>query len=319
MASWRNHVHALALLIATDLLTAVSANSAQQNLIDASVAGNLAWVKALLAANGNVNARDAKGGTPLMGELRKEAPEKAKWGIERGLLRSASLITPVAWDGGLETESSSGSHNFSGGLVEPSHKTDLTQVSFVGSGSENALGMFRKVFSNVLLADTSTPATAVASENQRLYGAICDVDKATHTIKFVPWDKEKHVWDVHKVRAFKLMPETTIHGETRATVAELDSGTAIVKSFHLTGLSIDGGTQHVSGTPFEIKDISQLLHRRARMSWTGGAQIPEATTVGLPYLLDGESMGGMMILGGGTTGFQTIIRSDDVTVKCGNK
>lgn len=51
MASSRNLVHVLVLLIATGLLTAVPANSAQHNLIEASAAGNLARVKALLAAN----------------------------------------------------------------------------------------------------------------------------------------------------------------------------------------------------------------------------------------------------------------------------
>jgi len=67
MAASRNLVHALALLIATGLLTAVPANSAQQNVIEASAAGNLARVKALLAAKANVNARDAKGGNALIG------------------------------------------------------------------------------------------------------------------------------------------------------------------------------------------------------------------------------------------------------------
>ena len=88
----------------------------------------------------------------LMGDLRKEAPEKAKWGIERGFIRSASPITPVARDGFegfyLETESSSGSHDFSGGLVESSHKTDLIQVSFVGSKrpTENELSDFSQLW-----------------------------------------------------------------------------------------------------------------------------------------------------------------------------
>jgi ankyrin repeat protein len=87
MASSRNLVHVLVLLIATGLLTAVPANSAQHNLIEASAAGNLARVKAFLAANDIVNARDAKGGTALI-----RASENGHLDVVQALLASKADV-----------------------------------------------------------------------------------------------------------------------------------------------------------------------------------------------------------------------------------
>ena len=65
MASLRKFVHALALLVAVGL-SAGATNAAQDNLIDASGAGDLSQVKALLAAKADVDAKTADGRTALM-------------------------------------------------------------------------------------------------------------------------------------------------------------------------------------------------------------------------------------------------------------
>jgi ankyrin repeat protein len=66
MASLQKLVHALTLLIAIGLLAAACSNTAQDSLIDASGAGNLSRVTALLAANANVNTKTTIGLTTLM-------------------------------------------------------------------------------------------------------------------------------------------------------------------------------------------------------------------------------------------------------------
>jgi ankyrin repeat protein len=147
----------------------------------------------------------------------------------------------------------------------------------------------------------------LSSKSNELNGAVCGIDKTTLTIKVIPWDKQKETWDEQGIRAFKLTPETTIYGETKATVAELADGKAEIKSFHLTGIGQSG----VTGTPFEIKDISQILYRRVTVMWTSGAKMPEATTIELPYLFGGESMPGYIGSGGS---FGSQIGSDDVIV-----
>jgi hypothetical protein len=57
MASLRKFVHALALLVAVGLSAAAPTNAAQDNLIDASGAGDLSQVKALLGAKADVDAK----------------------------------------------------------------------------------------------------------------------------------------------------------------------------------------------------------------------------------------------------------------------
>jgi hypothetical protein len=69
----------------------------------------------------------------------------------------------------------------------------------------------------------------------------------------------------------------------------------------------------MAGTSFEIKDFSQLLHRRVSVSWTEGTQTPELTTIRLPVLLAWENMAGLL----GNSGER--ISNDDVQVDCGAK
>ena len=66
MASLRKFVHAVALLVAVGLSAAAPTNAAQDNLIEASGAGDLSQVKALLAAKADVNAKTPDGRTALM-------------------------------------------------------------------------------------------------------------------------------------------------------------------------------------------------------------------------------------------------------------
>jgi hypothetical protein len=179
------------------------------------------------------------------------------------------------------------------------------------------MSAFRKYsYAAVLLTTIALIPAAAVSEEPKVDGAVCNIDKVTHTMRIIPWDRGKQVWDSKNVRTFKLIPLTAIEGETKATVAELEGGKATIKSFHFTGMSIQGGAARATGTPFEIKDISQLLHRRATVSWVSSAQVPEATRIGLPYLFGGESMPAMV----GSSGAQTVgIHSDDVTLKCDSK
>jgi hypothetical protein len=157
---------------------------------------------------------------------------------------------------------------------------------------------------------TTLPATRPVQQALHIDGAVCGIDKANHTIKVIPWDKEKKLWDTKGIRIFKLMPETVIVGETTTTVADIDGGKGTVKSFHFTGFGPNGPT----GTPFEIKEISQILHRRVTVSWSGDAEMPQATKVGLPYLFAGESMPAMV----GNSGAQAV-GGDDVTVGSGDR
>ena len=89
----------------------------------------------------------------LMGDLIKEAPEKAKWGIEHGFIKSASPVTPLARDGFdgfyLETEENDGSHSFVGGLELSSRKTEVIQLTFTAVKGETAPATFQKVLASV--------------------------------------------------------------------------------------------------------------------------------------------------------------------------
>ena len=65
MASLRKLVYASAVLIAVGLPAAASTNATQDSLIAASDAGDLSRVKALLAADADVNAKEGHGATAL--------------------------------------------------------------------------------------------------------------------------------------------------------------------------------------------------------------------------------------------------------------
>jgi hypothetical protein len=151
-----------------------------------------------------------------------------------------------------------------------------------------------------------TPTSVAAEPTQDLTGAVCAIDKTDHTICVVPWDNANKRWDKSGVRSFKLTPATIIVGETKGTVSELDAGKVEIKSAHLTGI-VSG---RVSGTPFEIKSVAQILHRRVTVSSVGSGDGAEASKLVLSYLFAGESLPAMV----GNSGAQVF--GDDVTIGC---
>jgi hypothetical protein len=144
-----------------------------------------------------------------------------------------------------------------------------------------------------------------AAEPQKLDGAVCGVDKASDKIRVVRWDKDKGAWDKQSKRLFQLSPSTVIKGESEATVGDLDSGKATVKSMHLTGLGASG----LTGSPFVINSITKLLHRRVTVEWSGSEEVPVVTKLSLPYLFGGESMPAYT---NGTS--SSVAGSDDVNI-----
>ena len=153
-------------------------------------------------------------------------------------------------------------------------------------------------------ADIQYNQASDANTSNGLSGAVSRVDVKNQEIAVVPWDKEKKIWDEEHPSIFKFTIQTKIEGETNATAGELKAGTKIVESFHLTGVSSEG----LSGTKFEIKNMSQILHRRVTIHWDADSNL---TKIELPYLFGGESMPGM----GGNSGFSGTLDSDDVIVK----
>lgn len=112
------------------------------------------------------------------------------------------------------------------------------------------------------------PGDAISAEEKTLNGASCNINTASHMIGVVPWDQEKGVWEFERVEYIKLLPETVI--QNTATVSDIDSHKAII-------------TQ-----PFEVKQVSQLLHRVVSISYhEGSSGVAEATSLVLPLVLPG--------------------------------
>src|SRR5579872_2932976 len=132
-------------------------------------------------------------------------------------------------------------------------------------------------------------APSKAPPEKKLSGCICRFDEAKTTVTVVPWDKDQKLWDAGNAKVFTYSDKTVIEGESKATVAEVKKGT-IVKSYHLTGLSARG----VSGTPFEIKSLSQCINRRTTLHWSEDKSVAVANRLELPYLFVGESMPAMV-------------------------
>jgi hypothetical protein len=147
------------------------------------------------------------------------------------------------------------------------------------------------------LAVATHVAFVTADVRESLDGAVCFVDKTNLTIRVVPWEKETTMWNWQNSRTFKSTPHTiisqmphTITSGDKVTVVDLIAGRAVLKSIHFKGLTIENGNSEMVGTSFEIKEFSQLLHRRVSLSWTGSAQTPTLATIRLPVLLARESM-----------------------------
>ncbi len=128
-----------------------------------------------------------------------------------------------------------------------------------------------------------------APSEKKLSGCICGFDEAKSIVTVVPWDEDRKLWDSGNAKVFTYTEKTVIEGESKATVAELKNG-KVVKSFHLTGVSTSG----LSGTPFEIRGLSQCINRRTTLHWSEGKAVAVASRLELPYLFAGESMPAMV-------------------------
>jgi hypothetical protein len=95
----------------------------------------------------------------LMGQLQREAPAKAQWGIEQGHIKSASPVTPVTRDGFsgfyLTTTGASGAKDFVGGLTHSSRKADVIQLLLNDCRAPDAAGLFQGLLDSVKL--TTSP------------------------------------------------------------------------------------------------------------------------------------------------------------------
>lgn len=152
-------------------------------------------------------------------------------------------------------------------------------------------------------AASSPSAQASVPKTKKLDGAVSRVDVAKATIAIVPWIRKTKKWDEKHATLFRFTKSTMVEGESTATVGEIEAGAKAVKSAHLTGIGPGG----VSGTPFKIKHMSQLLHRRATVYWGADGVV---TKIELPYLFAGESLPAMV----GSAG-AAVAGSDNVKVR----
>jgi hypothetical protein len=107
----------------------------------------------------------------LMGDLKREAGEKAKWGIEQGFIKRASEVKPVARDGFdgfyIAMDNAKGTHDFTGGLVHSSRKTEVVSIMLLGvQGDEASPQAFEKLLGSVNLSGTASTAGKSANNPQ---------------------------------------------------------------------------------------------------------------------------------------------------------
>ena len=146
--------------------------------------------------------------------------------------------------------------------------------------------MKQQLFTLILLlviGQTLFAQTAKKPHIYKLDGAVSGIDVTKSTIVIVPWKSKQEIWDKEHPRLFTFVEGTVILGETSATVDEIKEGAKVVESYHITGISSEG----IIRTKFEIKDLSQLLHRRVTVYWYANANL---TSIGLPLLMPGESL-----------------------------
>jgi hypothetical protein len=108
----------------------------------------------------------------LISDLKKEAAQKAKWGIEQGFIKRASEVKPVARDGFdgffIEMDNTKGTHDFTGGLVHSSRKTEVASIMLLGvQGDEASLQLFEKVLASVKLAGAAPVVSKPAKNPQQ--------------------------------------------------------------------------------------------------------------------------------------------------------
>lgn len=94
-------------------------------------------------------------GADLMGDLKQEAGQKAKWGIEQGFIKWASEVHPVAQGGFdgffIEVVNARGTHDFTGGLVHSSRKAEVSSIMLLGTQGGDAIQVFENVLASVRL------------------------------------------------------------------------------------------------------------------------------------------------------------------------
>lgn len=95
----------------------------------------------------------------LDGDLKRGAGQKAKWGIEQGLIKQASGVQPIIRDGFdgfyIEMDNSHGTHDFVGGLAHSSRKTEVVSIMLINApGDETSLHEFNNLISGIKLSDT---------------------------------------------------------------------------------------------------------------------------------------------------------------------
>ncbi len=144
------------------------------------------------------------------------------------------------------------------------------------------------LLSSILCAQAQNSTQGNA--DKKVDGCICELDAVKTTVKVIPWNVNKTAWDPANAMVFIYQDKTIIEGESTSTVAELKGGKA-VKSFHFTGIS----QGRMTGTPFEIKSLSECVGRRTTLYWVvDGSGTSVAIRMVLPYLFGGESMPAMV-------------------------
>jgi len=93
----------------------------------------------------------------LIGDLKSEAANKAKWGIQQGYIKWASDAKAITRDGFegfvLEMENAKGTHDFAGGLTHSSRRTEVVAVQMLGAPADaKSAQTFEKLLSSVSLA-----------------------------------------------------------------------------------------------------------------------------------------------------------------------
>jgi hypothetical protein len=143
----------------------------------------------------------------------------------------------------------------------------------------------------VTLLLTTAPSILAKDKTQTntIDGCVCEVNKAATMLKVVPWNEQKKTWGQGAAQSFRFDDKTKITAENKLTVADVNAGRAI-KTYHFTGIQ----QGKLTGTPFEIKELSGLVGRRTTLHWEDKATTRRAVEIVLPYLFAGESMPAMV-------------------------
>jgi len=90
----------------------------------------------------------------LIGDLKRELPQKAKWAVEQGIIKSQSEVHTVTHDGvdGFFTDSvdGRGTHMFSGALAQPTRSNEVYLVTLSNATGDDA-AVFQGLMDSVRL------------------------------------------------------------------------------------------------------------------------------------------------------------------------